>query len=35
MFHALDAWVAIRIISGEALVTRRALFLDLLWPVET
>ncbi len=35
MFHARDTWVAIRIISPEALDTRRALFLDLLWLVET
>ncbi len=35
MFHARDAWVAIRIISREALVTRRALFPYLLWLVET
>jgi len=35
MFHTRGAWVAIRIISGEALGTRRALFLYLLWLVET
>ena len=35
MFHARDAWVAIRIISGEALGIRRALFPKLLWLVET
>jgi hypothetical protein len=35
IFHARDAWVAIRIISREALVSSRALFLGLLWLVKT
>jgi hypothetical protein len=35
IFHARDAWVATRIISCEALVTSRALFLGLLLLVET
>jgi hypothetical protein len=35
IFHARDAWVATRIISREALVSSRALFLGMLWLVET
>ncbi len=38
IFHARDAWdalVSIRIISREALVRHRALFLGLLWLFET